>query len=180
VHRRQIIRAGLAAAGASLFAGPAPALAAALSGASSRKLSLVNLHTGEHLAGTYWENGAYVPQALAAMNHVLRDHRTGEVRAIEPTVFDLMTALSKKAESARPFEIICGYRSPATNAMLHDTTTGVASKSLHMQGQAVDLRLPGVQLAHLRDAALDLKLGGVGYYPASDFVHVDVGRVRRW
>jgi uncharacterized protein YcbK (DUF882 family) len=179
-RRRDLIRGSLALGGVMALAGPGQALASALYGQQARKLSVVNLHTGETLSTAYWENGEYVPQALEAVNHVLRDHRTNEVHTIEPTLLDLMTVLSRQVDTNRPFEIISGYRSPATNAALHDHTTGVASNSLHMQGQAVDLRVEGVKLAHLRDVALEMQLGGVGFYPASDFVHVDVGRIRRW
>jgi uncharacterized protein YcbK (DUF882 family) len=173
LDRRGLIGGSLAAFGVSLFGSPALA-------AAPRSLSLLNLHTGEALKATYWDGGAYVPQALGALSKVLRDHRSGEVHAIEPGLFDLITALGQKVESGQTVQVISGYRSPKTNAVMHAKSSGVASHSLHMDGKAMDIRIGGVALTHLRDAALSLKLGGVGFYPSSNFVHVDVGRVRRW
>ena len=147
---------------------------------SARRLAFDNLHTGERLDVAYWENGAYVPQALAAVNHVLRDHRNNEVHVIEPRLLDLLTALSHRLEAGPKFEVISGYRSPASNALLHAQSGEVAQGSLHMVGEAIDIRMAGLNIAYLHDAALGLDMGGVGYYPESDFVHVDVGRVRRW
>ena len=157
-----------------------PALAMQSPASGKRSLALSNLHTGEKVKLDYWADGAYEPGALAQISHVLRDHRTGDVHAIEPHLLDLMTTLSRRVESTKPFQIISGYRSPASNASLHAKSNGVATHSLHMQGQAVDIRLEGVSLTQLRDAALGMQIGGVGFYPGSDFVHVDVGRVRRW
>lgn len=145
-----------------------------------RTLSLFNLHTGEKLRATYFESGEYVPDALEAMNHLLRDFRTGDIHPIAPSLLDLVTTLQSRVEATQTVHVISGYRSPFTNAALHERSRGVATHSLHMKGQAMDIRIPGVELAHLRNAALDLQRGGVGYYPASDFVHVDIGRVRRW
>ena len=147
-----------------------------------RALSLDNLHTGEKLAVAYWESGRYLPDALSAVNHVLRDFRSGEVHPIMPGLLDLLAVLHARLDTKSPFEVISGYRSPKTNAMLRAESdhSGVASNSLHMQGMAIDIRVGGRSLAALRDAALVQRAGGVGYYPASDFVHVDVGRVRRW
>lgn len=145
-----------------------------------RSLSLLNLHTGERLSATYFENGAYVSDALSALNHVLRDFRTGETHPMAPDLIDLVNSLQARLETRETVHVISGYRSPHTNAVLHERSDGVATHSLHMVGEAMDIRIPGVQLAHLRDAALGMQRGGVGYYPDSDFVHVDVGRVRRW
>jgi len=139
-----------------------------------------NLHTGESLKAVYWDQGAYVADALNAVNHVLRDFRTGDVHPIAPRLLDVLNTLSARLETQGPFQVISGYRSPKTNAMLHQESSGVATKSLHMQGMAIDIRAPGIQLASLHSAALSLRAGGVGYYPASDFVHMDVGPVRRW
>ena len=178
--RRDLLRTGLAAAaGAAAFSHAIPALAFA-DAKGARKLGFKHLHTGEALDVAYWENGAYVPDALASVNHVLRDWRTNQVHVIEPKLLDLLTALQTKLGKQERFEVICGYRSPATNAMLHDHSAEVATHSLHLVGQAIDIHLPGVELANLRDAAMSLQLGGVGYYPESDFVHVDIGRVRHW
>lgn len=170
----------LAAAGATALSAPLfPALA---SMGDVRSLAFDNLHTGERLVTEYWAQGQYIPEALARVNQVLRDFRSGEVHAIAPQLLDLLAVLRSRLETAAPFSVISGYRSPATNAMLRGEKehSGVASKSLHMQGMAIDIRVPGRPLAGLRDMALAAQAGGVGYYPASDFVHVDVGRVRRW
>jgi uncharacterized protein YcbK (DUF882 family) len=145
-----------------------------------RSLSLFNLHTGESLKTTFFEGGAYVPDALSAMNRLLRDFRTGTVHPIAPGLLDLVATLSERLDTRETVHVISGYRSPQTNAALHARSNGVAAHSLHMDGMAMDIRIPGVQLAQLRDAALSLQRGGVGFYPDSDFVHVDVGRVRRW
>ena len=145
-----------------------------------RRLSFENLHTGESWSDEYFADGRYEPQALAGIRHVLRDHRTGTSHDIDVRLLDLLVELRWTLDSSQRLEVISGYRSPQTNAMLHSESAGVAAGSLHMQGMAIDIRLPGRSLARLRDAALWLGQGGVGYYPRSDFVHVDVGRVRRW
>jgi uncharacterized protein YcbK (DUF882 family) len=152
-------------------------------GDAPRRLKFHNLHTDEKLDALYWENGQYVPSALHAVNHVLRDFRTGDTHMMDPALLDLMVAVSAKVESQSPIYVISGYRSPTTNSMLRaegGEATGVAKKSLHLQGQAIDLRFADVQLSHLHAAALSLGRGGVGYYPTSDFVHMDVGPVRQW
>lgn len=172
--RRHFLGAGIAAAAAAPFA---PAFADI---APSRRLAFNNIHTGEQLAIDYWADGGYVPEALSTIDHLLRDYRNGEVHPIEPKLLDLLHVLHAQLESAEPFQVISGYRSPATNAMLHAEHSGVAAKSLHMQGMAIDIRLADRSLDALHAAALALKAGGVGYYPGPDFVHVDVGRVRRW
>ncbi|MGH6958310.1 MAG: DUF882 domain-containing protein [Caulobacteraceae bacterium] len=179
-QRRELLRGGLGlAVGAAFVAGAVPALAFPEAGV--RRLGFSNLHTGEALDVAYWENGAYQPEALTAVNHVLRDFRTGQVHEIEPRLLDLLTALhGRLGRPGERFGVISGYRSPATNALLHERSGQVAVHSLHMVGEAIDIRLPGVELASLRDSAAGLRLGGVGYYPSSDFVHVDIGRVRHW
>jgi uncharacterized protein YcbK (DUF882 family) len=146
----------------------------------ARSLAVLNLHTGERLTATYWEQGSYLADALAAFDKVLRDHRTGEVHPIAPGVLDLALKVSDRLGVRETVQIISGYRSPQSNAKLHQASSGVATRSLHMEGKALDIRLPGVDLARVRDAALALQGGGVGYYRESDFVHIDVGRVRRW
>ncbi len=145
-----------------------------------RSLSFYNTHTGESLTATYWCQGSYIPQALAEINHVLRDHRTGEVKNIDPDLLDLLHTLHGRLKSSEPFHLISGYRSPKTNAFLRQHSSGVAQKSLHTCGKAVDIRLPDRNLNTMLQAAVALKGGGVGYYPKSDFIHVDVGRVRYW
>jgi uncharacterized protein YcbK (DUF882 family) len=184
LHRRAFLGIGAAAAAATLL--PSTARAATASGAAKapeRTLSFFNTHTGERLKTTYCTGGCYRPEALEQLNHIMRDFRVNEVKPIDPRVFDLLHELGGTLETDSPFHIISGYRSPETNAMLRErggAGTGVASHSLHMVGQAIDIRVPGVRLEHLRDAAKSLKIGGVGFYPDLKFVHVDVGRVRYW
>jgi len=176
----------LALGGAALAAGgsllPAPALAAtkAAAAGSRRALAFQSLHTGETLKVTYWQDGRYVPTALEDVNHILRDWRTGEIGQMDPKLLDILHQLKGRLRADGPFHIISGYRCPRTNAMLASRSGGVAKKSLHMEGKAIDIALPGRKLAEVRQAALELKLGGVGYYPKSGFVHVDTGRVRQW
>lgn len=153
---------------------------AVLPAQAPRALSLHNLHTGERLTRTYWADGDYVRESLADIDRLLRDHRTDDVHPMDPQLLDVLHRLQRNVGSRKPFEIISGYRSPKTNALLRGNSSGVAKKSLHMQGRAVDLRLPGHQLGKLRQAALSLKAGGVGYYSKSDFLHMDTGRVRHW
>lgn len=128
----------------------------------------------------YWADGTYVPEVLNAANHLLRDYRNNEVHVIEPKLLDLVNLLQRGLGSTAEVQIISGYRSPASNAAMHEHSSGVAAHSLHMKGMAMDIRLADVRLDRLHDAALALQAGGVGYYPSEDFVHVDVGRVRRW
>ncbi len=176
LNRRNFLKL-TAFAAAGLIAGPAIAKIGPL---KQRPLSFYNTHTGESLRTDYWESGHYVPEGLAEINHILRDHRTNEVKAIDPRLLDLLYALQLKLGSRQAFHIISGYRSPATNAFLHANSSGVASHSLHMDGMAADIFLPDRSLHTLRETALSLERGGVGYYPESNFVHVDVGRVRQW
>jgi uncharacterized protein YcbK (DUF882 family) len=144
-----------------------------------RSLSFVHTHTGEALDCTYYQGG-YAPTQLVRVNHFLRDFRTGEVHRIDPGVLDILFDLKTRAWCDEPFHVISGYRSPRTNAMLRRRSTGVAPHSLHMRGQAIDVRLPGVPTKRLQELALTLQRGGVGYYAKSDFVHLDTGRVRFW
>jgi uncharacterized protein YcbK (DUF882 family) len=164
----------------SLHSGVEAAGLSAQAGAPIRRVAFHNLHTGEAVNAVYWEKGAYVPDALSEVNHVLRDFRNGQVHPIDPRLLDLLDTLSARVETRSPFHVISGYRSPQTNAMLRRRSSGVAHNSLHMKGLAIDIRLADVDLPRLHEAALSLSGGGVGYYPASDFVHVDVGPVRRW
>lgn len=148
--------------------------------AGTRALRFSHTHTGEHLTVEYFSGGSYLPDALSNVNHFLRDFRTGDVHDIDPGLLDLLYHLHDQTESSRPFQVISGYRSPQTNTMLRQHSEGVAAGSLHMQGQAIDIRLADIPLSQLRRAALASRRGGVGFYPASDFVHVDTGRVRSW
>jgi uncharacterized protein YcbK (DUF882 family) len=175
--RRRFLRTFLGTAAATLVT---PSVWASLHREPERSLAFKNLHTGESLRTTFWVEGRYLKDELKAVNHVLRDHRSGEVHPMDPKLMDLLYLLQQSVAVSGPFHIISGYRSPATNQKLRAGSSGVAKKSLHMQGKAMDIRLPGCELKHLREAALALKAGGVGYYPKSDFIHVDTGRVRRW
>jgi uncharacterized protein YcbK (DUF882 family) len=178
VSRRRLLAWCTAGAAAALLP-TTPSWATAL-GNSKRYLSFTSLHTGEKLTALYYSKGGYLRDALGDINHILRDFRTGDVMAIDLRLLDLLHVLQLTLRSRAPFEVISGYRSPATNAMLAAASDGVAKKSLHMQGMAIDIRLADQRLSKLRDAALWLQAGGVGYYPGPDFVHVDVGRVRSW
>ena len=167
------------------MAGIATAIAAAPAWASRspgrpRSLSFYNLHTGESLETTYWTGGAYMHDALADANKLLRDFRTNEVAPIDVRLLDLLHDLRSGLGSNDPFHVISGYRSPKTNARMAAKSSGVARKSLHMRGMAIDVRLPGRDLRHLYQAAKAMKRGGVGLYAKSDFVHLDVGRPRFW
>jgi len=146
----------------------------------ARALAFRHLHTGESLTLEPSAHGAFHADALAAVNHLLRDFRTGDVHPIDPQLLALLTGVAATLDTPRPFEVISGYRSPRTNASLRRASDGVAARSLHMVGQAIDVRVSGVALVALRDACLDQRAGGVGYYPASNFVHLDTGRIRRW
>ena len=166
----------------ALPAAAAP-VAAPVSRAAShtpRWLKLHNIHTQEKLEAVYFDKGEYVPDAVQALDKVLRDYRTGDVYSMHPELFDTLADLHQKTGSQSHFQVISGYRSPKTNAMLHERSGQVAKRSLHMDGKAIDVYLEDVALDRVRAAALDLGRGGVGYYPVSNFVHVDVGPVRRW
>jgi len=144
-------------------------------------LRLYHTHPGEHLDIVYRQDGAYIPAALAKLDRFLRDHRTGEIHHFDPRLFDLLADVTQSVGRAEAeIHVICGFRAPASNEYLRTHTSGVAKASLHMQAEAIDIRLPGTRIAKFRDAALALHRGGVGFYPSSDFIHVDVGRIRRW
>ena len=147
------------------------------------RLRFYHTHTGERLDVIYRRGDQYIPEALADLDHYLRDHRTGDVHHFDPRLFDLLYDLAASlGYSDGEIDVICGYRTPRSNEFLRTRSqhTGVARHSLHMQAEAIDIRLPGIPTSELRDAALRLHRGGVGYYLSSDFVHVDVGRVRYW
>ena len=166
------------AAGCGLLIPGAKAVVAA--NAAPRELAFHHLHTGESLRAVYWADGRYLPDALDQIDSVLRDFRTGEVRSIDPFLLELVHRLRLFLWSDRPLHVISGDRSPATNAMLARRSNGVAKNSYHLKGMAIDLRLPDRDLEQLRAAALMLAGGGVGYYPTSNFVHMDTGPVRSW
>ena len=183
INRRRFIgnfirMTGIAAATATLA--PASALAMLTAPATPRRLKFYNLHTSDQLDIVYFEKGRYIPQALAEINYILRDYRQNVVKPISPALLDLVVAIRRKLNTDAEVAIISGYRTPETNAMLAAHSDGVARHSLHMDGLALDWRVPGRTLEQLHRVALAIRGGGVGYYPSSDFVHVDVGRVRYW
>jgi uncharacterized protein YcbK (DUF882 family) len=144
-------------------------------------LQLYNTHTAERIEIVYRHDDQYIPGALAKLDYFLRDHRTGDVRHFDPRLYDILADLTSSiGHPGGEIDIVCGYRAPSTNESLRAHTTGVAKNSLHIQAEAIDLRMPGIDTLKLRKAALALHRGGVGYYPHSDFIHVDVGRVRQW
>ncbi len=149
--------------------------------AQDRLLLLYNTHTGERLDIVYRRGDQYIPSALAKLDYFLRDHRTGDIRHFDPRLYDILADLTVSVgHPGGEIDIVCGYRTPSTNESLRAHTSGVAKNSLHIQAEAIDLRVPGVNTLQLRKAALALRRGGVGYYPHSDFIHVDTGRVRQW
>jgi uncharacterized protein YcbK (DUF882 family) len=185
IGRRHFLRAGIGAVAGAALLNPLEVLASYRYGAVDptapvRQVSLFNVNTQERLDLAYWTEGRYVNDALATVNHFLRDHRDGSVHVIDPRLLDVLYGIYRLTGGNGAIDVICGYRSPRTNAWLHATHGGVASHSLHMQGKAVDIRVPGCGLSALHEVALALRAGGVGYYPESNFVHVDTGPVRTW
>jgi uncharacterized protein YcbK (DUF882 family) len=201
--RRMALRAGLGLVAAAAIPGPAWAHAArvargathgahaahpthtayaahALIKKPSRELSFLNLHTGERIRAEYVHNGQVVPSAVHAISVLMRDHYNNKIHPIDPQLLDIAHNLQSRVGSRGVFEVVCGYRSPETNAMMHEASAGVAAHSMHIQGKAMDIRLPGTRLGSLKKAAVALKMGGVGYYPEDDFVHIDSGAVRKW
>ena len=173
LSRRHLLQTGLGVA-VSFAAGPALAVT------ETRSVSLVSTHTGESLDVPYFRAGSYVAPALEQVAKVLRDHRTGSIHSIDPALLDILHDLRALADRDDAFQVISGYRSPETNNLLRSHSSGVASHSLHMDGMAIDVRLTGFPTKKLHELALSMKRGGVGFYPASDFIHVDTGRVRFW
>jgi uncharacterized protein YcbK (DUF882 family) len=170
-------RAWLNLGAAALLTAALPARAAT---PPVRRLAFKHLHTGEQLSVEFFRAGRYQSSALTAINHLLRDFRTDQTYPIDRDLLDQLCVIHQAVGSDAPFEIISAYRSPATNQMLRGASTGVASGSLHLQGRAIDIRLADTPTRHLRDVAQQLALGGVGYYPSSNFVHLDIGRPRHW
>lgn len=177
MNRRIFLRS--AATLASAAAVPS-AFATATPSELEKELHLYNIHTGEFIKTTFKQGGEYDDQGLAELDHLLRDHRSGESTLISRGLLDDIHTLQQMFKPNQAIEIISGYRSPKTNEKLRAMGHNVAKRSLHMQGKAVDIRIPGTNLSQVRKAALELKSGGVGYYPNSGFIHLDVGRVRQW
>jgi uncharacterized protein YcbK (DUF882 family) len=188
--RRAFLSRGVIGLGVSAMACVSPATAFAhwarphhqqkLNSQSVRALSFHNLHTDERLSVTYWAENGYDRNAWGKINHILRDHYTGDQHVMDLRLVDLLHDVQGHVQNDRPIEIISGYRSPATNTRLREASGGVAKNSYHMRGMATDIRFDGTPLEKLHAIALTMQRGGVGYYPTSDFVHVDVGPVRRW
>lgn len=145
-----------------------------------RQIAFQHMHTGEKLSTVYWVDGKYQDGAFNDINRLLRDFRTEETKPIDPALINLLHALRRRLNTSQPFHVVSAYRSPKTNAMLAEVSPTVATNSLHMEGMAIDIRLPDRPLTSVRQVALDLRAGGVGHYPRSDFIHLDTGRVRQW
>lgn len=187
LQRRAFLRLSSVAALSTASSFAIPAFAKVVSPAvlgtketNCRTLVVSCLRSGEKLTSDYWIDGNYIPGELARLNKILRDVRSDEVHPIDPKVLDLLHVLGDAVDARSGLDIICGYRSPSTNELLRKRSSAVAEHSLHMKGQAIDLHVPGRPLDRVHEAALSLRLGGVGYYPGSNFIHVDTGRVRRW
>jgi uncharacterized protein YcbK (DUF882 family) len=179
VSRRNVLTGGLVALASSFI--PRKAISAVKDLlVPERSLFLYNTYTGEKLQADYWSDGQYLTDTLTEINHIFRDHLTETIEAIDTNLLDLLFAIKEKLNINEPFHIVSGYRSPQTNAKLRKRKRGVAKNSLHMYGKAVDIRVPSYSTGALKLTAMDLQAGGVGYYPRSGFVHLDVGEVRHW
>ncbi len=178
LDRRSFLSLGAATLGGLLI--PSLSNVAQAANYGPRRLSFRNAHTGESFSGVYRVGNKYLPDAFKQINMVLRDFRTDQVYPMDPRVIDIIQAVHAQTGQNTPFEIISGYRSPKTNAMLRRNSSGVAKKSLHMEGRAIDLRMEGYSTTRIRDIASNLQAGGVGYYSRSNFVHMDTGDVRTW
>jgi len=175
-----VLASVLAAPAVKAASKTAPLVAPAAAVPNERIVRLYNTHTGESLRSIFWAEGKFIPDALQDINKLLRDHRNNKIAAIDPQLLVLLDKVSAQFGDHPTMHIISGYRSPESNAKLHANTSGVAKHSLHMEGQAIDVRIPGKDLSKLHKVAMAQKAGGVGYYPDSEFVHMDVGRVRYW
>ncbi len=180
IERRDVLKLGLAGILGSLMPLFPAKNAYAMSNFASWRIAFRNSHTGESFSGVYRVGDKYIPEAFERMNYVLRDFRTDEVFPMDPRVLDIAKLLQDRTKINGPIEVLSGYRSPKTNSMLRGASTGVAKNSFHMYGQAMDIRMPGHSTKRLRDTAKGLKAGGVGYYPKSNFLHIDTGKVRSW
>jgi len=174
--RRAFLRAGAGL----LLAGITEPAFAAVKRVHVRSVAFHHLHTGEQLKVDYWVNGRYQRDALRAVNHLLRDYRTGQLHTIDPALLDVIDGLRHRLGTGGPVEVVSGYRSPETNELLREEGAGVAKASYHLRGMAIDMRVPGRSLRNVKRAAMSMRRGGVGYYPHSNFVHVDVGPIRHW
>jgi uncharacterized protein YcbK (DUF882 family) len=179
LSRRAFVRLGTMAVAAAILPRPVFGSRGNLP-IAEKSLAFYNIHTAEKLKTVYWTEGNYLADSLREINYVLRDPRNNEVHDIDTRLLDLLFAIRQEIETNQPFHVISGYRSADTNAFLRAHTKGVAENSLHLVGKAIDIRSPGKDLRSLHKVAMTLKGGGVGYYPKSDFVHIDIGRARYW
>ncbi|MFL6673858.1 MAG: DUF882 domain-containing protein [Massilia sp.] len=177
-HRRSFLKSSVVLASALSL--PALSKAAAAQSPAERSLRLYNTHTGESLRSVFWAEGQFVPDALQDINKLLRDHRNNKISQMDPQLLVLLDKVSAQFGDEHVLHVISGYRSPESNAKLHENSSGVAKHSLHIEGKAIDIRLPGTDLRNLHKAAMAARGGGVGYYADSQFVHMDTGRVRYW
>ncbi len=180
VERRTFLKSGLTLSAAAVLSVGTVSPALALPSGGEYRIALRNAHTDETFVGTYRVGNKYLPQAFERINYVLRDFRANEVFPIDPRAIDILAIVHRMSGSRVPYSVLSGYRNPNTNAMLREGSRGVAKRSLHMSGQAVDVRMENFSTARLRDLAKRLKAGGVGYYPRSGFVHMDSGEFRTW
>lgn len=180
LSRRSFLTGGLTLSASALISVASAKPALALPGGGAQSVSFKNAHTGELFTGVYRVGDKYLPEAFERINYVLRDFRQNEIFPMDPRAIDIIAAVHRYTGSENPYSVISGYRSPKTNAMLRSGSRGVAKHSLHMSGQAIDVRLEGVNAKHVRDLAIDLRAGGVGYYSRQAFVHMDSGMFRTW
>ena len=180
IDRREILKLGLVGTLASIVPLGISSTSASASARSTWRVAFRHAHTGESFNGVYRVGDKYLPEAFERLNYILRDFRTGEVFPMDPRVIDIMALVQKKANARSPIDIFSGYRSPKTNNRLRKSTSGVAKNSFHMYGQALDMHINGYSTRNLRNVAMGLRAGGVGYYPKSQFVHVDTGSIRSW
>jgi uncharacterized protein YcbK (DUF882 family) len=177
--RRKVLKVGLAGF-AGLVAGFANILPSAARETIGYTIAIKNAHTGEVFKGVYRVGGYYVPRAFRKINHIMRDHRSNDLHPIDPRLIDILAKMQKRCDCSEPLTVLSGYRSPSTNAMLRKISRNVARNSFHMKGQAADIRVPGTATSNVRQVAMSLNAGGVGYYPRHSFVHVDTGDIRHW
>ncbi len=177
--RRKVLKMGLAGL-AGIAAGFANILPASARETIGYSISIKNAHTGETFNGVYRVGGYYVPRAFRQINHIMRDHYNNDLHPIDPRLIDVLAKLQKRCACAEPLTVLSGYRSPSTNAMLRRISANVARNSYHMKGQAADIRVPGRSAGQVREVAMGIQAGGVGYYPNREFVHVDTGDIRHW
>ena len=178
--RRSFLKSSVALASALSVPALSKAAATATAAPGERTLRLYNTHTGESIKSVFWAEGQFIPEALNDINKILRDHRNGKIASMDPALLTLLERVSAQFGNNKILHVISGYRSPETNQLLANQSNGVAKHSMHMEGKAIDIRMPGTDLKQLHKAALAVRGGGVGYYDQSQFVHMDTGRVRTW